>query len=132
MPSPLDRVSANGSVCKCISIARYGRHNIRINVGTIRAATIKCDMNHIVPDSGATSHMRRNRGDFEDDYVKCTDVFVLMGDSLEIPVLGYNTSRVKINGRVVGLVNSLHVPDQDVDLFSCTRHRSNGKGNTFF
>ena len=102
------------------------------NVGTIRAATIKDDMNYIVPDSGATSHMRRNRGDFEDNYIKCTNIFVLMGESSEIPVLGYGTSRIKINGRVVRLVNSLHVPDLDVNLFSCTRHGSNGKGNTFF
>ena len=64
--------------------------------------------------------------------MRCTDVFVLMGDNSEIPVLGYGTSRVKINGRVVLLVNSLHVPDLDVDLFSCTRHGSNGTGNTFF
>ena len=65
MLSPLNRLSADGSICKCISIARYGLHNIRINIGTIQAATIKCDMNHIVLDSGATSHMRQNRGDFE-------------------------------------------------------------------
>ena len=89
-------------------------------------------MNHIVPDSGATSHMLRNRSDFEDDYVRCTDVFVLMGDNSEIPVLGYGIARVKINGKVIRLVNSLHVPDLDVNLFSCTRHGSNGKGNTFF
>lgn len=62
--------------------------------------------------------------DFEGDFVLCDNVFVLMGDHSEIPVLGYSTSRVKING--------LHVPDLDVDLFSCTRHGSNGKGNTFF
>ena len=30
MLSPLDRVSADGFVCKCISVACYGRHNIRI------------------------------------------------------------------------------------------------------
>ena len=70
--------------------------------------------------------------DFENDYVTCNNVFVLMGDHSEIPVLGFSTSRLKINGHVVRLVNSLHVPDLDVDLFSCTRHGSNGKGNTFF
>ena len=58
--------------------------------------------------------MRRNRMDFEDDYAACNDVFVLMGDNSEIPVLGYDTSRVKINGHVVRLINSLHVPDLDV------------------
>ena len=55
-----------------------------------------------------------------------------MGDNSEIPVIGYRTTRIEMNGRVVCLVNSLHVPDLDVNLFSCTRHGSNGKGNTFF
>ena len=55
-----------------------------------------------------------------------------MGDKSEIPVLGYGTFCVKIKGHVVRPVNSLHVPDLDVDLFSCTRHGSNRKGNTFF
>ena len=64
--------------------------------------------------------------------MQCTDVFVLMGDNSEIPVLGYGTARIKINGRVIRLVNSLHVPDLDVNLFSCTRHGSNREGNTFF
>ena len=76
--------------------------------------------------------MRRHCMDFEDDYVTCNDIFVLMGDHSEIPVLGYDTSRVKINGYVVRLVNTLHVPDLDVDLFSCTWHSSNGNGNTLF
>ena len=101
-------------------------------MGVARKATNVFDFDHIIPDSGATSHMRRNRMDFEADYVLCDNVFVLMGDHSEIPVLGYGTSRVKIDGHVVRLVNSLHVPDLDVDLFSCTRHGSNGKGNTFF
>ena len=39
---------------------------------------------------------------------------------------------MKIDGHVIRLVNSLHVPDLDVDLFSYTRYGSNGKGNTFF
>ena len=33
---------------------------------------------------------------------------------------------------MVRLVNSLRVPDLDVDLFSCMRHGSNGKENTFY
>ena len=41
-----------------------------------------------------------------------------MGDHSEIPVLGFGTSRIKSNGHVTRLVNSLHVPDLDVDLFS--------------
>ena len=124
-------MSDDGTVRKYISIARYGRHNVRINMGTAQTSTTIFDFDHTVPDSGVTSHMRRNRMDFEDDYVTCNDVFVLMGDNSEIPVLGYGTSRVKMNGHNVRLINSLHVPDLDVDLFSCTRHGSNVKGNTF-
>ena len=101
-------------------------------MGTSRTSTSKFDFDHIVPDSGATSHMRCNHMDFEGDYVTCNDVFVLMGDNSEISVLGYGTFRLKINGHVVRLVNSLHVPDLDVDLFSCTRHALYGKCNTFF
>ena len=101
-------------------------------MGVSRKVTNIFDFDHIIPDSGATSHMRRNCMDFENDYVSCNDVFVLMGDHSEIPVLGYGTSRLKINGRVVCLVNSLYVPELDVDFFSYTRHGSNRKGNTFF
>ena len=75
--------------------------------------------------------MRRNRSDFEDDYVTCTGVFVIMCDGSEIQVLGYGTSQMKINGFVTRLVNSLHVPGLDCDLFSCMRHGRNGKGCSF-
>ena len=75
--------------------------------------------------------MRCNRSDFEDNYVTCTNVFVLMGDGSEIPVLGFGTSRMKIDGFVTRLVNSLHVPGLDCDLFSCTRHGRNGRGCSF-
>ena len=131
MLRPLNCVSADGTVCKCISIARYSCHNIRINVGIARPSTAKFDFDHIVPDSGETSHMRRNRYNFENDYDTCNDVFVLMGDNLEILILGFGTAQMKIDGHVVCLVNKLHVPDLDFDLFSCIRHGANSKGNTF-
>ena len=70
-------------------------------MGTARTSTFRFDFDHIVPDSGATSHMRRNRMDFEDDYIACNDVFVLIGDNSEIPVLGYGTSQLKINDHVI-------------------------------
>ena len=132
MLSPLDRVTTDGTVRKCISVARCGCHNVKVNMGVARKATNIFNFDHIIPDSGATSHIRQNCMDFEGDFVLCDNVFVLMGDHSEIPVLGYSNSRVKINGHVVRLVDNLHVPDLDVDLFSCTRHGSNGKGNTFF
>lgn len=51
-----------------------------------------------------------------------------MGDGSKIPVLGYGTSRMKINSKIVRLTNSLHVPDLDCDLFSGTWHGHNGEG----
>ena len=38
---------------------------------------------------------------------------------------------MKINGHVTRLINSLHVPGFDCDLFSCTRHGLKGKGFSF-
>ena len=101
MLSPLDRVSANGTICKFISIACYSCHNVRINIGMVHTSTSKFDFDHVVPDSGATSHMRRNRMDFDDDYVTCNDIFMLMSDSSEIPVLGFGPSRIKIDGHII-------------------------------
>ena len=86
------------------------------------------DDNGIVPDSGSTSHMRKDRLVFEDNYAACNDLFVLMGDGTEIPVLGYGTSRMKIDGHATLLFNSLHVLGLDCDLFSSTRHSMIGKG----
>ena len=54
-----------------------------------------------------------------------------MGDGSKVPVAGYGVSRIKINGRVVRLENSLHVPSLDSDLLSTTRHGRNGKGCMF-
>ena len=54
-----------------------------------------------------------------------------MGDGREIPVLGYGPSRAKINGHMIVLYNSLHVPNLDCDLFSATHHSMNGKGCSF-
>ena len=123
--SPLDQINPDGSIRKCISVARH-------TIGAVRSALEKqLASDEIVPDSGATSHMRRHKADFEDDYVTCNDVFVLMGDGTEIPVLGYGTSRMKVDGHISRLVNSLHVPELDCDLFSCTRHGRNGKGCSF-
>ena len=60
MLSPLDCVTADGTIRKCISGAQYGRHGIKINMGVSRKAANIFDFDHIIPDSGATSHMRRN------------------------------------------------------------------------
>ena len=90
------------------------------------------DNNEIVGDSGVASHMRKNKLVFEDDYVACNNVFVVMGDGAEIPVFGYDTSCMKTDGHVTQLLNSLHVPGLDCNLFSCTRHGMIVKGCSFF
>ena len=72
------------------------------------------------PDAFSLEDSPPSAGDMlqhKDDYVTCTNVFVLMGDGSEIPVLGFGTSRMKIDGFVTRLVNSLHVPGLDCDLF---------------
>ena len=75
--------------------------------------------------------MRRRRRDFEDDYQPCTDVFVLMGDASRIPVIEYNTSWMKIDGNMTRIVNSLHAPGWDSDLFLVTKHGGMDHGYSF-
>ena len=87
MLSLLDHISSDGIVCKCISITR---HAAGIVQSSIRVATVTST--YIVPDSGATSHMQRNRSEFEVEYVAFNDLFVLIGNNSKVPVLGYSTS----------------------------------------
>ena len=54
-----------------------------------------------------------------------------MGDGTRVPVVGYGTARIKLNGRVQVLPKSLHVPGLDCSLLSITRHGQQ-KGRTFF
>ena len=75
--------------------------------------------------------MRKHHRDFENDYQACEGVFVLMGDARCVPVLGYGTSRMKINGNVTRIINSLHVPGLDSDLFSVTKHGCMDYGHSF-
>ena len=113
MLCPLDKIHPNDSTQKCISNAHHF-------IGVTRSSIIKDSPDKIVPNSGATSHMRHNRADFEDDYVTCNDIFVLIGDGTTIPVLGYGPSEMKINVHITRFINILHVPGLDCDLFSCT------------
>ena len=79
MLSPLDCVTADGTVCKCISVVQRGCHNVKVNMGMAHKATNIFDFDHIIPDSGATLHMRRNCMDFEGDYVLCDIFFCIDG-----------------------------------------------------
>ena len=129
---PLGRIASNGTIQKCISIAKHCIDIVRSSVSLDSVTSPVTNNNEIVPDSGTTSHMRKDISIFEDDYVTCNNVFVLMGDGAEIFVVGYGTSRMKIDSHVTCLINSLHVPGLDFDLFSCTRHGMMEKGCSFF
>ena len=60
--------------------------------------------------------------DFEDDYKACDGVVVSMSDASRVAVAGYGTCRMKINGYITRVLNSLHVLDLDSNLFSVTKH----------
>ena len=54
-----------------------------------------------------------------------------MGDASRILVVGYGTSRIKVDGNVTRIVNSLHVPGLDIDLFSVNKHGLMDHGHSF-
>ena len=110
----------DGKVQKCISFACH-----------IPSSCSNAANTDIIPDSGSTSTMRRFRCDFENDYQACSNVFVLMGDASRVPVAGYGTSRMKLNGNVTRIINSLHLPGLDTDLFSVTKHGRMALGYSF-
>ena len=86
---PLDRTNQDGSVRKYISVAKHIIGSTKACIVIVCSSITKDDINlinEIVSDSGATSHMRRNRSDFVDGFITYTDVFVLMGDGSEIQV----------------------------------------------
>ena len=107
---PLDRIASDGTIRKCISVAKHCIYIIRYSTSPDDKTSLVTDNDEIVPDSGVTSHTRKNISVYEDEYVACNNVFVLMGDGTEIPVLGYGTSCMKIDLHVTRLINSLHVP----------------------
>ena len=80
MLSIYDVRQKDGCVRKCISFAQ-----------AIQSSCSDNDNTDIIPDSGSTSTMRKRRRDFKDDYQFFPDVFVLMGDTSRVPVLGYGT-----------------------------------------
>ena len=54
----------------------------------------------LVPDSGASSHMFTEKSNFGDDYRRCKDLFVYMGDGTRVPVEGYGTACIRLNRKV--------------------------------
>ena len=83
---PLDFISSDGTIRKCISVARHYINIVRSSTSS-DSVTFPVTDNEIVPDSDATSHMRKDRSIFKDDYVACNNVFGLMGDGLRSPCL---------------------------------------------
>ena len=56
---PLDLMASDGTVWKCISVARYYINIVRSSVSPDSVTSPVTDGNEIVPDSGATSDMRK-------------------------------------------------------------------------
>ena len=111
MLSIYDSCDSNGHVRKCISLAWYAPSH----------STSDSNEFDIIPNSGATSTMRRRRSDFEDDYITCNGAFVLMDDASKIPVANYGT-QIILDGNVARFINSPHVPLLDCDLYSAINH----------
>ena len=118
-----DTIDKHDNLHCCLSFAHYSPSSPKTSKGT-------SSNQQMVVDTGATSHMRRQFEDFEPDSdVRCTNTFVSMGDALHVPVVGYGTSRIKVDCHVICLQECLHVPALDCDLFSGTRHGSRGQGH---
>ena len=134
----LNRVDRHGVTQQCIGTCRKaGRLSMDDQPAKNQKASIQTNKHYkgklckLCPDSGASSHMFTEEGDFDDDYRRCKNVFVYMGDSTRVPVIEYGTARIKLNGKVQVLPKSLHVPGLDCSLLSITRHGQR-KGCTFF
>eukprot|EP00956_Cyclotella_meneghiniana_P028868 scaffold68397_cov20-Cyclotella_meneghiniana.AAC.1 len=102
----------------------------REELSTIRVALKSADEASCCADSGATKHMFPDYNTFV-SYHKCTNKFVQLGDSTELPILGYGTAKFSLNGHVILVRNALHVPDLTDPLYSLRQHRFM-KGCGFF
>jgi hypothetical protein len=60
-------------------------------------------------ESGATNYMFKDYSTFV-SYHKCTNKTVKLGDSTELPILGYGTAKFSLNGKIIAVRNALHVP----------------------
>eukprot|EP00956_Cyclotella_meneghiniana_P012317 scaffold17507_cov37-Cyclotella_meneghiniana.AAC.4 len=81
-------------------------------------------------DSGATRHMFPDYNTFV-SYHPCHNKTVLLGDSTELPIMGYGTAKFSLNGHVILVRNALHVPGLTDPLYSLRVHRFM-KGCGFF
>ena len=72
-------------------------------------------------DSGATKHMFPDYATFV-SYHKCSNKFVQLSDSTELPIHSYGTAKFSLNRHVVLVCNALHVPDLTDPLYSLRQH----------
>eukprot|EP00956_Cyclotella_meneghiniana_P023356 scaffold45380_cov85-Cyclotella_meneghiniana.AAC.5 len=80
------------------------------------------DETYCCADSGATRHMFPDYNAFV-SYHPCHNKTVELGDSTELPILGYGTAKFSINGHVILVRNALHVPGLTDPLYSLRQHR---------
>lgn len=73
-------------------------------------------------ESGATNYMFKDYSTFV-SYHKCTNKTVKLGDSTELPILGYGTAKFSLNGKIIAVRNALHVPRLTDPLYSLRQHR---------
>lgn len=128
-----DYTNSNKVTHRCLSIANRCSQPDPTSVIDFNDFSEDTDeYDKIVPDSGATAHMLKYLLYFVGgDYRRCKNSFVILGDSKQVPVLGYGTARIKIDGRVIILQNALHIPELESNLLSATRHGSNSSGCAF-
>jgi len=60
-------------------------------------------------DSGVTKHMIPDYSAFV-SYHKCTNQVVKLADESVVPILGYDTAKFSLNGKIILVHDALHVP----------------------
>ena len=125
-----DYIDDNGGLQMCLSIACRASTDTN-PTSVINFDTVDGDADKLIPDSGATAHMLKCLLYFCGNYTRCSNSFVILGDGTHIHVCGYGTACIKIDGCIIVLENVFHVPDLESNLFSTTRHGSNGDGCSF-
>ena len=72
---PLDPIASDSTIRKFISVVRHCIDIVCSSTSSDSVPSLVTDNNKIAPDSGATSHMRKDKLVFKDDCVTCNDVF---------------------------------------------------------
>ena len=94
----------------------------RDRLQTIKVSVRAADEAVCCADSGATRHMFPDYTTFV-SYHKCHNKTVKLGDSTELPILGYGTAKFSLNGHVIVVRDALHVPGLTDPLYSLRQHR---------